>query len=203
MRVCGFVWELWMWRTISCQWGYPYTALVEQALHRVSSNPMQLIHTKTSLNLPLNTTGKRLSASIVGGAQETTPVRQSGDLLRDPSTQQKWLEHLQRLNHSTWTRSVGKMWDFFHTRGRIKWHNLRDEENHLLCFIYLLQNKKHCQITERLPALIWIKHLNLQSLQHVFQRTTGCNETKYQGLQNIKLAIFHYMFTLHLFETLI
>ncbi len=67
MRVCGFVWELWMWRTISCQWGYPYTALVEQALLRVSSNPMQLIHTKTSLNLPLNTTGKRLSASIVGG----------------------------------------------------------------------------------------------------------------------------------------
>lgn len=55
-----------MWRTISCQWGY-YTALVEQVLHRESSNPMQLIHTKTSLNLSLNTTGYRLSASIVGG----------------------------------------------------------------------------------------------------------------------------------------
>lgn len=53
-----------------CQWGSILTALVEQVLHRESSNSMQLMHTKTSLNLPLTTIGYRLSASIVGGARD-------------------------------------------------------------------------------------------------------------------------------------
>lgn len=53
-----------------CQWGSIHTALVEQVLHRESSNTMQLIHTKTSLNLSLTTIGYRLSAFIVGGARD-------------------------------------------------------------------------------------------------------------------------------------
>lgn len=116
---------------------YPSTALVEQVLHRESSNPMQLIHTKTSLNLSLTTIGYRLSASIVGGARDHPCEAKWRPVMWSIHATKVTRTSSETLNHSTWARSWEKMWDFFPTEQLgSNGTTYETKKNHLLCFIY-------------------------------------------------------------------
>lgn len=138
---CACVWLFGNGENHLCQWGSTYTALVEQVLRRESSNSMQLIHTKTSLNLSLTTIGFRLSASIVGGRKRPPCEAKWRPVMRSIHAP-KVTPAYSDLCHCIWTGSVEDVWYFFpsHKSHDQMAHSMRwrDSREIIYTVLYLL-----------------------------------------------------------------